>query len=79
MFVKIIRDVKKDRHETIYECCRVSLCNRPLEPEQKPETPQSMLTLDVGDQDERIIYFERNDLELIYMNNQGKTIDRKVW
>ena len=81
MFVKIIRDVKSSNsHETVYECCRVSLCDRPREQQQpEPKIPQSMLILDVGAQDERTIYLERDNLELIYMNNQGKTIDRKVW
>ena len=80
MFVKIIRDVKTSPHETVYECCRVSLCDRPWEPEEpKPKIPQSLLILDVGAQDERTVYLERDNLELIYMNEQGKTIDRKVW
>lgn len=81
MFVKIIRDVKKGaRHETLYECCRASICERPDEPGvPKPNPPQSILVLDVGGKVERTIFFERDDIQIIYMNNNGRTIDRKVW
>jgi len=81
MFVKIIRDTKTIPNETIYECSKVSLCERPREEnEPKPKIPQSMLKiLDVCSQYEQTIYLERNNLELIYMSNEGKTIDRKVW
>jgi len=81
MFVKIRRkDANGEWHETIFDCKRAS-----IHPHPDPETGELMkdrllLVTDVGEQDERTNELGTDlPLELIYMNSQGKTIDRKVW
>ena len=74
MYAKLIRN----NVETIYECQRATLrpvVNRPL---VKDGHPLSELFIQ-KDNEEESITFERHQCELIYMNSNGKTIDRKVW
>lgn len=71
MFVKIIRQ----GHETTYDCKRVSL--HPKKPDKNKHI--CIVVIDVMEQDERTLEIDCTDTEIIYMNNNGKTIDRKIW
>jgi len=73
MFVRIIK--RETRDEYTYDCQRVGLHKVPG---GSDDPPCRFLVLDVGGQDER--KFEINEpCEVIYMNDAGKTIDRKIF
>ena len=74
MFVKIINHgADQGRHELLYDCKRVSIR------ETKKAEGIAEVILDVGEQNERSLLLATDCHEIIYMNNNGKTIDRKVW
>ena len=92
MFVKIkYFNVKKGNdktviyndlnHEILYDCKRFSIGQAQEVDSNSPI--MMLLTLDVGEQDERIIKFpaeqDREVTEIYIMNDIGKTIDRYIY
>jgi len=90
MFVKIIskKDITEDGtgkpnkteyHESTYDCIHASIHPKLPENGQVFTHPAIYLVMDVGEQNERTIDMDCHNTELIFMNNNGKTIDRKAW
>ena len=77
MFVKIMDRRASVTRELLYDCKRTSF--RPCSIEEDETLTHADIVLDVGELDERCIRVHCPTTEVIYMNDNGKTIDRRVW
>jgi hypothetical protein len=72
-----VRTIFKGEERT-YDCKKVLW--KPQDVDENPNLDRVTIVLDVGEQDERVLIFECvKGNEFIIMNENGKTIDRKVW
>ena len=73
MFLKVITNSK----EVIFHCKRVSISNKHTV--RQSSIPTVFLIIDDGNRREQTFEFDRKQLEIIFMNDNGKTIDRRTY
>lgn len=74
MFLKVLENGK----ETIFHCKRVSMIDRHVKKDNST-IPTIFLIIDDGGRGEQTFEFNRNQLEIIFMNDNGKTVDRRTY
>lgn len=76
MFVRIIYN--KTQLEVTIECKKVSYCPHTIE--MDPTLTKGVLFIDANTPFEREVLIDaEEDISVIYMNNDGKTIDHKLF
>ncbi len=74
MFLKVLENGK----ETIFHCKIVSMVDRHVKKDNST-IPTAFLIIDDGSRREQTFEFNRKGLEIIFMNDNGKTIDRRTY
>jgi len=79
MFVRIIYEKGQNKSETevTYECKRVSYTPKIIT--EDPKVTEGLLVINDAHYEKTITINGKENMQIILMNNEGKTIDRKMY